>query len=252
MQHQKHPWRTGWLRSRRPPLLVLLSATLLLLVLALAGPRSSARAAPRSGALSFTIVNITGNILTLQFDGWLPGETITLRYSAVRDCVPSTALSGPDASFSASSNSFETQYTWPSSGIPAGTYYLCATGTQSGGPVPSQQSITVGSNGALEPAPSPTTSPLDTGTPASGSTTPTSASNPGASPSVAPGNGSTPGAPGNKGTSSSTSNPTGGTLIALILICLLVLGLLAYLIRIWLQGRQSGGQPPAGGGQPGP
>ena len=117
----------------------------------------------------------------------------------------------------------------PSSGIQPGVYYLC--GTASEGTFPSPQTITVTPTGLAQPTP---VGPGSTAT-----------SSPGASSTATPGVSSTPG---NQGASGSSSDQ-GNTLVALILICLLILALLVYLIRLWLQGRHAGGQPPRGGGQ---
>ncbi len=220
--------------TRRLSVPALLGAAALLVILLAAG-WSGARAAPLSGGPLLNIVSINGRTVTLQFDGWVTGETVRLSYSLNANCNPSIALS--DAVFPISAQSFTTTYTLPND-IPPGTYFLCATDNTDGTHA-SQQTITITGDGTVQPTP---------GTPG---TTPTSA---GSSPTVPPGaTGTTnPGGPGNQGTSSGSSNNGGNTLVAIILLIILTLALLAYLIRIWLQGRQPGGQPPASGGQQGP
>jgi hypothetical protein len=244
MQQQRHSRQAQRWLAHRPALLTLLGAAALLAMLIMAG-WGSARAAPASGAPSLTIISVNGNILTLQFDNWTPNETITLSYAAGRDCITSQAL--PNATFTFTTNPLRATYTWPSSGIQPGTYYLCATASE--GTIPSAQTITVTSTGTIQPAPGTAGA---TPTSASGTPTPGATSSPGAAASPTPGAGGTPGAsstPGNQGTAATASNSNSNTLIAIILLCLLVMALLAYLIRIWLQGRQPRGQPPTGGQQ---
>ncbi|HEY7350323.1 MAG TPA: hypothetical protein VH599_18555 [Ktedonobacterales bacterium] len=244
MQQQKH---SGRLLTGRPALLALLGAAALLALLIVTG-WGSARAAPQSGGPSLSIVSFDGNTLTLQFDGWTLHEIIRLRYSPKNDCSASQAL--PNNTFSAEATSFRVNYTWPSSGINPGVYYLCATASEEG-IIASQQPITIDSNGIVQPTPA---TPGSTPTSASGSPTSTAASSPVASASATPGANRTPDSsgPGNQGASATSSNGGSSTLIAIILLCLLVMALLAYLIRLWLQGRQPAGQPPASGGQQGP
>ncbi len=247
MQQQKHSWQAKRRLPRRPSLLVLLGAAALFALLT-AADWGSARAAPQSGAPTFSIVSIDGNTLTLQFDGWTPGEIITLSYSANSDCSNPQSL--PNNTLSATATSFSATYTWPGSGIQPGIYFLCATASE--GTIASQRPIIVNSDGGVQSTPG---APGATPTGGSGSPAPTTSSSPGASPSAPPGATGTAGSggpPGNQGTSASSSNGSGNTLIAIILLCLLVMALLAYLIRIWLQGRQPGGQSPGGGGQQGP
>jgi hypothetical protein len=228
MQQHKHALQPGPLFTRRLPVPVLLGTVALLTLVLMAG-WGSAQAAPLSGAPMLQIVSIQGRAVTLQFDGWVRGETVTLSYSEHTNCTPNSPL--PGASFQISGDSFTTSYTLPDDILP-GTYFLCATGDTDGTRA-SQQTFTVNSEGSVQPTP---------GTPG---TTPTTSA--GGSPTVPPGATSTagPSSPGNKGTSSNTTN---NTLIAIILLCILVLALLAYLIRIWLQGRPASGQPPSGGG----
>lgn len=242
MQQQKHSRRVRRKLSHRPPLLILLGGAALLgmLVITTGG---SARAAPQSGAPTLTIVSITGSTLTLQLDGWTLNETVTLNYSPNQDCNPRLSL--PDTpTFTITSNPLQVDYTWPS-GIQPGTYYLCATGTE--GTVASQQPISINNSGIGQSTPGPGT---PGSTPTGGSPTPSATSSPGASPSPTSGAAGTPGAtstPGNQGTSASSNS--GNTLVAIILLCLLVMALLAYLIRLWLQGRQPGSQSPGSGKQ---
>jgi hypothetical protein len=240
MQQHKHFWNTKRLVSQRASLLVLLGASVLLAMLIMAG-WGSARAAPQSGGPSLSIVGVNGSTLTLQFDNWTPGQTITLSYSANQDCSASLPL--PNNTISATASTFQVNYTWPSSGIQPGTYYLCASDPMDG-TIASAQTITVTNTGSVQATP---TVPGSTPTGASGSPTPTPSATPGSS---NPGATSTPGSQGASATP--PNNDSGGnTLVAIILLCLLVMALLVYLIRLWLQGRQPGGQPPTGG-QSGP
>jgi hypothetical protein len=229
MQQQKHSWQTRRLLTRQSSLPVLLGAAALLAILGVAG-WGSARAAPLDGGPTLNIISFDGNTLTLKFANWATGQSVTLGYSASRTCSPAQSL--PNATFSITTDPFITNYIWPSTGIQPGTYYLCATGAVEG-TIASQQTITVNRNGTIQSTPGVT--PTRTG----GSATPTRA---GGSSSATP-------TPGNGGISTpSTNTAPGNTLVAIILLCLLVMALLAYLIRLWLQGRQPSGQPPAGGG----
>jgi archaellum component FlaG (FlaF/FlaG flagellin family) len=244
MQQQKHSWQARQTLPRGPALLVLLDAAALLAMLIVAG-WGSARAAPQSGAPSITIFSIAGNTLNLQFAGWTLNQTVTLSYSTNTACSASQPL--PNAAFSIIADPFDATYTWPTSGIAPGTYYLCGTGPVDG-TVASPQTVTVTGNGAVQSTPgvpgaTPTATTTRSGTP----TTPTSGS-PGPSATTAPGTTGTPVTNG-QGASPPSSNTDASTLVAIILLCLLVLALLAYLIRIWLQGRQASGSPPGGGQQ---
>jgi hypothetical protein len=225
MQRQKHFWHARRLLTRRSSLLVLLGAAVLLAMLSMAG-WDSARAAPQSGGPTLFIESFNDNTLTLQFDGWTRGETVTLSYSANKDCSASHSL--PNAAFLVSADPLTVTYTWPSSGIAPGTYFLCGTAPNEN-TIPSMQTITVNSNGSVQAAPG-----------GSGST-PVATSSPGATASATPGGSGSPGnngSPGNKGTSS-TSNGGDNTLVAIILLCVLVLALLAYLTYMLLQSRQT-------------
>ncbi|HEU5368105.1 MAG TPA: hypothetical protein VFU69_06560 [Ktedonobacterales bacterium] len=245
MQQHKHFWNTRRLVDRRASLLILLGASVLLAMLIVAG-RGSARAAPQSGGASLTIVSSDGNTLTLQFDNWVPNEPLTLSYSPNRDCSASKPL--PDPTFQVTGDSFLAPYTLPTD-IPPGTYYLCASDPKEG-PIASQNTMFITNDGSVESTP---TTPGST--PTGGSPTATSSSS-GGSATATPGSGnssatSTPGSQGATATASN-NNSGGNTLVAIIVLCLLVMLLLVYLIRLWLQGRQPSGQPPAGGGQQGP
>lgn len=244
MQQHKHFWNTERLAPRRASLLVLLGASGLLAMLIVAG-WSNARAAPQSGGPSLTIFGSDGNTVTLQFDHWVPNEPLTLSYSPNRDCSASKPL--PNPPFQVTGDSFLAPYMLPT-GIPQGTYYLCASDPKEG-PIASQNTIFVTSDGSVESTP---TTPGST--PTGGSPTATSSAS-GGTATTTPG-ANTPGAtstPGSKGSSVTAPNNSGGnTLVAIIVLCLLVMLLLVYLIRLWLQGRQTSGQPPAGGGQQGP
>ena len=250
MHQQKHFRQTGRIAANKPALL-LLSAAALLAALVVAG-WGSARAAPQSGAPSLSILSISGATLTLQFTGWTTNEIINLSYSTRSDCSIRSPL--PNNNLSAESNNFQATYDWPSSGIPAGSYYLCATATE--GSFASPQPITVESDGTIQlgsGAPGPTATPGGPKSTPTSASTPTPTQAPGAAPSATAsgsggGNGGS-GGPGNGGASSSSPGSSASALIAIILLCVLVLALLAYLIRLWLQGRQTGGQPPVGGGQ---
>ncbi len=246
MQQHRHSWHTKRLAPRRASLPVLLGAAALLAMLFVAG-WGSARAAPQAGGPSLSIVSSAGNTLTLQFDHWTPGQTVTLGYSATQDCSASQPL--PNGTITITASSFQVNYTWPSSGIKPGAYHLCATDPLGEAAV-SPQTITVNSNGSVQSTP---TTPGST--PPGGSPTATSSSS-GGSATTAPGSGSASATstPGSQGATTTTPNNTSGgnTLVAIIVLCLLVMLLLVYLIRLWLQGRQPGGQPPAGGGQQGP
>lgn len=244
MQQQKHSRQARQALTRGPALLILLGAAALLAMLMVAG-WGSARAAPRSGGAIITILSITDNTLNLQFDGWTLNQTVTLSYSENVVCRPSQPL--PNATFSITANPFNTTYTWPSSGIAPGTYYLCGTDPVDG-TTASQQTITVNSNGTVQPTPGiPGATPTTTTT-TSANTPTTTTGSPVASATTSSGTTGTPGN-GGQGASPPPSNADSSTLVAIILLCLLVLALLAYLIRIWLQGRQPSASPPGGGGQ---
>jgi hypothetical protein len=245
MQQQKHSRQARQTLTRGPALLVLLGAAALLAMLIVAG-WGSARAAPQSGAPSITILSITGNTLNLQFAGWTLNQNVTLSYSANAGCNPRQPL--PNAAFNIIADPFDANYSWPG-GITPGTYYLCASGLE--GTIASTQPVIVNSNGAVQSTPgAPGTTPTATTPRSSTPTTPTSSS-PGPSATTTQGTTGTPVTNG-QGASPPSSNTDASTLVAIILLCLLVLALLAYLIRIWLQGRRASGSPPGGGGQQNP
>ncbi|GEM_PF-2257474 len=243
MQHPHYDQQSQRLCSHSHMPFALVGALAMLAALAVGGAWSQARAAPRSGAALLSIIGIDGNTLTLQFDGWEMNEIITLSYSPNADCVPTLPL--PDATISAEASSFTANYDWPTSGIAAGTYHLCATGSISSGPFASPETITVDATGMILSTPGPgTPRPSATGSPGASTATLSPSASPGASASAAPGsNGTQP--PGNAGADqSNTSSFSSGALAAIVLLCVLVLGLLAYLVRIWLQGRQTGSGTP--------
>src|SRR5579885_270258 len=151
MQHPHYDQQSQRLCSHSHMPFALVGALAMLAALAVGGAWSQARAAPRSGAALLSIIGIDGNTLTLQFDGWEMNEIITLSYSPNADCVPTLPL--PDATISAEASSFTANYDWPTSGIAAGTYYLCATGSVSSGPFASPETITVNSSGMLQSTP---------------------------------------------------------------------------------------------------
>ncbi|HEY7358266.1 MAG TPA: hypothetical protein VH590_17415, partial [Ktedonobacterales bacterium] len=148
MQQHKHFWNTERLVTRRTSLLVLLGASGLLAMLIVAG-WGSARAAPQSGGPSLTIFSSNGNTVTLQFDHWVPNEPLTLSYSPNRDCSASKPL--PNPPFQVTGDSFLAPYMLPT-GIPQGTYYLCASDPKEG-PIASQNTIFVTSDGSVESTP---------------------------------------------------------------------------------------------------
>src|SRR5262245_530892 len=80
MQHHQRSSRLRQSFRHRPSLLVLLGAAALLAMLVVAG-WSSVRAAPQSGAPSLSILAISDHTVTLQFENWAPGQTLTLSYS---------------------------------------------------------------------------------------------------------------------------------------------------------------------------
>jgi len=245
MQQQKHSRQARQTLTRGLALLVLLGAAALLAMLIVAG-WGSARAAPQSGAPSITIFSIAGNTLNLQFAGWTLNQTVTLSYSTNTACSARQPL--PNATFSITADPLDANYSWPD-GIAQGTYYLCASGLE--GTFASMQPVIVNSNGGVQSTPGvPGATPTATTTRSSTPTTTTSGS-PGPSATSAPGTTGTPVTNG-QGATSPSSNTDASTLVAIILLCLLVMALLAYLIRIWLQGRQASGSPPGGGGQQNP
>lgn len=225
MQQHKHSGHLRRWSIARPSVSVLLGAVALLAMLVVAS-WGSAHAAPLAGGPTLTIVSISNNTLTLQFDNWTQNQSLTLSYSLSKTCSPGTPLPAP--TFKVTTDSFETPYTLPG-GIKTGSYFLCATDSLDGTNA-STNTFVIQNDGSVQPTP---------GTPGP---TPTSASSPGAhgSPTAT----STPGNQGVSATNQNT-NSVGNTLVAIILLCLLVMALLAYLIRLWLQGRQTGGQPPA-------
>jgi hypothetical protein len=219
-QHSKHLKR--W-TIPRPSVSILVGAAALLAMLVMAS-WGTARAAPLAGGPTLTIVSISGNTLTLEFDNWATNQPLTLSYSQSRTCSPNTSL--PPPSFQVTSSLFQTTYTLPNS-IAPGNYFLCANDSVDGTNA-SANTFIITNTGTVQPTPgTPGPSPTSTRGPGAGSPGATSA-------------------PGNQGASSSppNNNSIGNTLVAIILLCLLVMALLAYLIRLWLQGRQSGGQPP--------
>jgi hypothetical protein len=240
-QHKQHK-QAQHIVSARAAAAALSALAVLLAALVLAGTGGSVYAAPRSGGPTLDVSNIVGNTITIVGDGWVPGETITLSYSPNDLCNPLTTLPTTPNSFSLESSNFQVNITWPSN-ISGGTYYLCASGSATGGPVPTQRPIIINNNGTVQPTPGSTTPPNTTAT-----GTPTVTGTPGHNPGSTATKGATTGngaggdsGPGNKGASTSTSV---SSLVAIILLCLLVLALLIYLIRIWLQGRQASGPTP--------
>ena len=215
----------------------------LLAALALAGIGGSVYASPRSGGPTLDVTNIAGSTITLVGTGWTSNEAVSLSYSASGSCLPSTALPASSYKVSWDGADFQLTLTWPAT-IGKGTYYLCASGSNSGGPVPTQQTVIINNNGTVQPTPGSTTPPNATATHKPPATTSTPGHNPGSTATTGgtTGNGSGgDSSPGNKGASAS---PSVSSLVAIILLCLLVLALLVYLIRIWLQGRQAGGPTP--------
>jgi hypothetical protein len=223
----------------RQPLLALLGIGTLLALLALAG-WGTARAAPTSaGAPQLSIVSSSGSTLTLEFDLWSFNQPLLLSYTQGTNCSAGTPLPAPD--FEVTSAHFQHDYPLPS-GIPQGSYHLCASDALDG-LVISANEIFITTTGTVELTP-----PVPTPTP----------TNPGAGGSPTPPLTNTPG---NQGASASGSNTNGNngsnTLAAIIVLCLLVLALLAYLVSIWLrQGKRAsannkqptrGPQPPGGG-----
>ncbi len=250
MQQQTHQWQVprGILcRLAAMGLLALAAWLAALALVSLSG--GSVQAAPRSGAPSLAIIELNGNNITLEGEGWTPGETITLSYSTNASCIPSNRLPISNNPFSIESGHFQIPITWPNT-IVSGTYYLCGEGTVTSGPIAAEPPITVNSNGLVQPTQVATPTP----TLASGGGTPIATTSPGSTPDTTATTGGTTGsgnnqAPGNKASSSGNGTST-STLIAIIILCLLVLALLLYLIRIWLRGRQPGGPAPGGSGQP--
>ena len=230
MRQHKHSGHLRRWSIARPSVSVLLGAVALLAMLVVAS-WGSAHAAPLAGGPTLTIVSISNNTLTLQFDNWTHSQPLTLSDSLNRACSPSTSL--PDPTFQVTSDAFQAPYPLPG-GITPGAYFLCATDSVEG-PIASTNTFIVQSNGSVQPTP---------GTPGP---TPSSASSPATGTPGAQGSPAATSTPGNQGVSATNQNNSsiGNTLVAIILLCLLVMALLAYLIRLWLQGRQTGGQPPA-------
>ncbi len=215
----------------------------LLAALALAGIGGSVYAAPHSGGPTLDVTNIAGSTITLMGTGWISNEAISLSYSASSSCLSSTALPVSSYTVAWDGSNFQLTLTWPST-IGKGVYYLCATGSNSGGPIATPQTIIINNNGTVQPTPGSTTPPNATATHKPPATTGTPGHNPGSTATTVGTTGNGGGgdsSPGNKGASASTSV---SSLVAIILLCLLVLALLVYLIRIWLQGRQASGPTP--------
>jgi hypothetical protein len=241
MQRHKHFWHLRHLLSQQRGLGALLGAGALLALLFVAG-RGTARAAPASApGPKLTILSSGDNILMLEFDFWSFNVPLTLSYSQNATCDASTLL--PDPDFEVSSAHFQHNYTLPGD-IPQGAYHLCASDTLDG-TIASDNTLFITNAGAVQLTPPvPTLTPTPTRPRAGGGSTPPPTNS-----------------PGNRGATANGSNNAGGnTLVAIILLCLLVLALLAYLIRLWLvQGQQpptggqaTQGQQPPGGGQTSP
>jgi hypothetical protein len=252
-QHPQGPLPEG-VRKRLPPkaqhimsarvaAAALSALAVLLAALALAGTGGSVYASPRSGGPTLDVTNIADNRITVMGTGWIANEAITLSYSTSSSCLPSTALPVSSYTVTWDGSNFQATLTWPST-IGRGVYYLCASGSNSGGPIATQQTIIINNNGTVQPTPGSTTPPNATATGKPPATTGTPGHNPGSTATTGGSTGNGGGGnsnPGNKGASASTSV---SSLVAIILLCLLVLALLVYLIRIWLQGRQAGGPTP--------
>ena len=240
MQQQKQHRQAQRIVTGGVAAVALLALAALLAALALAGTGSSVYAASRSGGPTLAVTGITGNAITVAGEGWVSGETITLSSSTNNLCASPTPLSITPNNFTLENSNFQVTFTWPSN-MSGGTYYLCASGSVSGGPIPAQQPIIVNNNGSVQSTPGSTTTPNATTT-SKTSATSTPRGNPASTATTngTTGNGGNPN-PGNKGTSAGSSV---SSLVAIILLCLLVLALLVYLIRIWLQGRQARGQNP--------
>src|SRR5690348_211390 len=142
----------------------------LLAALALAGTGGSVYASPRSGGPTLDVTKIANNAITLMGTGWISNEAIVLSYSTSSSCLPSTALPASSYAVSWDGSDFQVTLTWPS-GIGKGVYHLCASGSNSGGPIATPQTVIVNTNGSVQPTPGSTTLPNTTAT---GSPTPTS------------------------------------------------------------------------------
>lgn len=223
MQQHKDFWQT-----RR--LVALLGAVMLLALLVMAD-WSIAHAAPESGQEQLIILSANGNTLTLKFVHWVANQPLTLGYSPMSQtpkCSSPTPLPNPD--FEVTTDPFQASYSLPGT-LSQGAYYLCASDPVENlivSTTPFYVSST--GNAQLTPAPTPTPSPTNTATTPGASQSPIATST-----------------PGNGGTSVGASSSGNGALIAIIVLCLLVLALLVYLVRLWLRGRQTGG-----GGQQNP
>lgn len=231
MQQHKHFWHSRRLLSRQPLLLALLGAGALLALLVVAGWGRARAAMASAGSPTLSIVGSSGSTVTLEFDFWAFNQPLTLSYLQGTDCGDSTPLPTPD--FEVSSAHFQHPYTLPGSIPQDAAYHLCASDPLDG-TVASANTFFVTAGGTIQLTP-----PVPTSTPTSPST----------SGSPTPPLTSTPGNQGTSANGASNANNSGGnTLVAIILLCLLVLALLAYLIRLWLvQGRHSspgGGQTP--------
>ena len=239
MQQYKQHTQARRLVTGAAAAVALIALVALFAALALAGTGSSVDAAPRSGGPTLAVTDISGNAVTIAGDGWVSGETITLSYSTNTLCTSPAPLAATPNTFSLESSNFQVTITWPSN-MRGGTYYLCASGSVSGGPFAAPQPIVVNNNGGVQSTPNSTTTARTTTTGASATATP--GGHPGSTVTTdgTTGNGNNT-SPGSKGASSSTSV---SSLVAIILLCVLVLALLVYLIRIWLQGRQAGGPTP--------
>jgi hypothetical protein len=217
----------------------LIALAALLAALALTDTGGSAHAAPQDGGLpTLAITNINGNDITVNGDGWVANEVVTLGYGTV-PAGTCNQLPIPSNPLSLEGTNFQESFTWPTT-IVNNTYYLCATGSVSTStPIFTKQSVTVDSTGMVKSGTKATVTPTSPPINASGTTT-TVTGSPTSKPDKTPTKAAN-GTPGNGGSSHANSNnDSTATLVAIILLCVLVLGLVIYLLRILLQGRQTG------------
>jgi len=237
---QQQPGRARQIAAGGAAAVGLMALVALLITLALTGASGSAHAAPQSGGNpTLEITSIDGNDLTVIGTQWQPGDTITLGYATTTQTTALTPLPISMNPFSIEADSFTVNLTWPSS-VAANTYYLGAEGQVTGGPFFYAQPLQVDTMGKVVSGviATATFTPVASGS-ASVSATSGAANTPHATAThkVAGGGSTSTPTPGNLGTS--TDNPA-LTLGGIIVLCVLVLALVIYLLRIWLRGRQAG------------
>jgi hypothetical protein len=224
------------------------------------------------------IVGLNNNIVALSGQNWEPKSTVTLSYSTSTRCQFANSLKSPyNIAFVSEQGTIQVNYPWPAT-TTGGPFYFCASGRSAdNNPAPgifTPQAIVVSAAGTVSFAPGSAPTPPPTNTPTNTPPAPSATTAPPAHPTAtttpannatatarasatatqsatataqatrqptASATGSGQGSPGNKGASASnkSSAPIIATFAAIVALCILVLTLLVYLIRIYLRGRQT-------------